>query len=52
MAGVWRVVLTAVAAVLYGLGWMAAKALHGAVWAWTAVRVGWVEARAVEADDG
>lgn len=44
-----RTVLTAVAAALYGLGWITARTL-GAVWlvlAWsaTAVRLGWVEAR-------
>lgn len=45
----WRTVLTLIAAVLYGLGWTAAKVL-GALWlalTWsaTAVRVGWQEAR-------
>lgn len=45
-----RTVLTAAAAVLYGLGWITARTL-GAVWlalAWsaTAVKLGWTEARA------
>lgn len=44
------VVLTVIAAVLYGVGWLVAKAF-GVVWlaaAWcgVAVKVGWQEARA------
>jgi hypothetical protein len=44
-----RAVLTAVAAVLFGIGWLAAKVV-GVVWltiawSWTAVRLGWTEAR-------
>lgn len=45
-----RILLVVLAGLFYGLGWAAAKTL-GAVWlglAWvaTAVKVGWVEARA------
>ena len=44
-----RAALTAVAAVLYGLGWLAAKAVIAvvlaAVWCAAAVRVGWADAR-------
>lgn len=47
-----RVVLTAIAAVLYGLGWTAAKTLAAAwfIAAWTgaAIKVGWQEARAAD----
>lgn len=44
-----RTVLTLVAMVLWGVGWVAGKVL-GAIWlalAWsaTAVKVGWIEAR-------
>lgn len=44
-----RVVLTVIAAVLYGIGWIAARTF-GVIWlaaAWTAVavKVGWVEGR-------
>lgn len=44
-----RTLLTVIAAVLYGAGWVAAK-VFGAVWlavAWSAVavKVGWTEAR-------
>jgi len=46
---VGRTVLTMIAAVLYGIGWAAAKLL-GSLWlalAWsgTAVKIGWTEAR-------
>lgn len=45
----WRTVLTILAGVLFGVGWLAAKAV-GVLWlalAWSAVavRVGWQEAR-------
>lgn len=51
-----RIVLTLVAAVLYGVGWLAARiwevvgvvliaTWRGLVWASTAVKVGWVDAR-------
>lgn len=44
-----RAVLTAIAAVLFGLGWLAAKAVGvvwlAVAWSWTAVRLGWTEAR-------
>lgn len=51
-----RAVLTAVAAVLFAIGWLAAKVV-GVVWlsiAWsaTAVRLGWSEARAPQAPQG
>jgi hypothetical protein len=45
----WRAVLTLVAAVLFGLGWVLAKtfavAWLAAAWSFTAVRVGWQEGR-------
>jgi hypothetical protein len=51
-AVVLRATLTAVAAVLYGLGWTVAKTLAGvwfvAAWCGTAVKVGWQEARATD----
>lgn len=51
-AAALRAVLTAVAAVLYGLGWTVAKTLavawFTAAWCGTAVKVGWQEARAAD----
>ena len=45
----WRTVLTLVAALLFGLGWVLAKtfavAWLAAAWSFTAVRVGWQEGR-------
>jgi hypothetical protein len=42
-------VLTLIAAVLYGLGWVLGKAFvvtwHALVWSWTAIRLGWIEAQ-------
>lgn len=51
-----RAILTVVAAVLFAIGWLAAKVV-GVVWlslAWsaTAVRLGWSEARASQASGG
>lgn len=47
-----RAVLTAIAAGLYGLGWVTAKTFAGiwfiAAWCGTAVKVGWQEARATD----
>ncbi|SEF34383.1 hypothetical protein SAMN05421837_107354 [Amycolatopsis pretoriensis] len=44
-----RVALTVVAAVLFGLGWLIAKALGGAwfvlAWCFAAIQVGWNDAR-------
>lgn len=44
-----RTVLTVLAGLLYGLGWVTAKTLTGLwlvlAWSATAVRLGWVEAR-------
>lgn len=44
-----RLVLTVLAGVLYGIGWLAAKVLGGlwlaVAWAGTAVKVGWTDAR-------
>ncbi len=40
-----RWVLTAVAAGLYGLGWVAGVVVTGVGWTAAAVRVGWAEAR-------
>jgi hypothetical protein len=46
----WRTVLTAIAALLFGVGWITYKAMAGlwfvAAWIATAVKVGWQEARA------
>jgi uncharacterized membrane protein YedE/YeeE len=45
----WRTVLTIIAGLLFGFGWVAAKALTGvwfvAAWCAAAVRVGWKQAR-------
>jgi hypothetical protein len=51
-----RAILTLIAAVLFAIGWVAAKVV-GVVWlslAWsaTAVRLGWSEARASQAPQG
>lgn len=44
-----RTLLTVIAGVLYGIGWLAGKVLGtlwlAMVWSVTAVKVGWVEAR-------
>ena len=44
----WRTVLTVFAAVLYGIGWLAAKTFvvlwRALVWAGVAVKVGWMDA--------
>lgn len=44
-----RTVLTVIAGLLFGLGWLASKTLGGLwlalAWSATAVRLGWVEAR-------
>jgi len=45
----WVTVLTVVAGLLYGLGWLVAKAFTGLwfvlAWIGTAVKVGWKDAR-------
>lgn len=45
----WRTVLTVVAGLLFGLGWISYKAVAGlwlvAAWSAAAVKVGWQEAR-------
>ena len=45
----WRSVLRLLAAVLFGIGWLVAKAFAvlwlAGVWSVTAVRLGWQEAR-------
>jgi len=45
----WWTVLTVVAGLLYGLGWLVAQAFTGAwfvaAWIGTAVKVGWTDAR-------
>ena len=45
----WRSVLTVIAAVLFGLGWLVARAFGVAwlalAWSVTAVKVGWQEGR-------
>lgn len=47
-----RVILTAVAAVLFGLGWITAKTCVVAwfvlAWCYAAVKVGWADARSRE----
>lgn len=44
-----RLLLTMLAAVLYGLGWVPSRAVvltvAGAMWAWSLVALGWREAR-------
>lgn len=48
-----RTLLTIVAAVLYGVGWVAAKTVAvvwlGLAWSFAAVKVGWQDARAAKA---
>lgn len=45
----WRTVLTVIAGLLFGIGWIAYKAVAGLwfalAWVGTAVKVGWQEAR-------
>lgn len=45
----WRTVLTILAGVLYGLGWLAGKAVivgwFALAWTAAAIKVGWQEAR-------
>jgi hypothetical protein len=45
----WRTVLTIVAGLLFGVGWVTAKTFAvlwlATAWSFTAVRVGWREAR-------
>jgi uncharacterized membrane protein YedE/YeeE len=45
----WRTVATVLAGLLFGLGWVVAKAFtavwFAAVWSVTALRVGWAEGR-------
>jgi hypothetical protein len=52
----WRTVLAVVAGVLYGAGWLTAKACGlvwlAVVWSVTAVRVGWQEGRGVRVGHG
>lgn len=52
----WRTVLTLLAGLLFGLGWLAAKAFTllwlAAVWSATAVKVGWQEGRRGAAGTG
>lgn len=42
-------VLTLIAGLLYGLGWLLSKVFivtwHTLVWSWTAIRLGWIEAQ-------
>lgn len=44
------VVLTVLAAVLFGLGWVVGKVSIPLGWMFAAVRVGWTDARRVGAD--
>lgn len=48
----WRTVLTVIAGLLFGIGWVSYKALAGlwfvAAWCGAAVKVGWQEARATD----
>lgn len=52
----WRSVLTLLAGLLFGLGWLAAKAFAvlwlAGVWSATAVKVGWQEGRRGAAGTG
>ncbi|MEU2339923.1 hypothetical protein ABZ608_41430 [Streptomyces sp. NPDC013172] len=52
----WRTVLSALAGVLFGLGWLTAKGFAvlwlAVVWTATAVRLGWQEARRGAAGTG
>lgn len=45
----WRTVLTLVAGLLYGIGWLVAKLFTGfwlaLAWTFTAVKLGWQEGR-------
>lgn len=41
----WRMVLTVVTAVLFGVGWLAASVWLAACWSAVAVREGWRECR-------
>lgn len=51
----WRTVLTVIAGVLYGLGWLVGKTFTVAwrvlAWVGVAVKVGWQDARTPKADD-
>lgn len=47
-----RTVLTLLAAVFYGVGWVLGKAWLGVAWAGVAVRTGWRESRMVQAPEG
>lgn len=40
-----RFLQTALAAVLYALGWLAGKVSLAAGWCWSAIAVGWDDAR-------
>lgn len=48
----WRTVLTVIAGLLFGLGWVTYKTLAGlwfiAAWVGAAVKVGWQEARTAD----
>lgn len=52
----WRTVATALAGLLWGIGWLAAKGCAVAwlaiVWAVVAVRVGWADARRLPREGG
>jgi hypothetical protein len=51
-----RALLTLIAGVLYGLGWLAAKTVAvlwlAVAWSFAAVKVGWQDARRVKATRG
>lgn len=48
----WRTVLTVIAGLLFGVGWITYKTVAGlwfvAAWIGTAVKVGWQEARTTD----
>lgn len=48
-------VLTIIAGLLYGLGWLFGKVFivtwHALVWSWTAIRLGWTEAQGISPAD-
>ena len=45
-----RVLLTLLAALLYALGWAAGLVAVAAVWCWSAMAVGWDDARRLGRD--
>jgi hypothetical protein len=48
----WRTVLTVIAGVLFGAGWLVAKMWLAAAWSAVAVREGWREGRGTAVSHG